>query len=97
MNRCMANEHLAAELLHARDAVRVIANPSHYGFDLGLGRAYQIRGAWYTTAYRIRLISRVLAVGGGARRRVQSPSEGRHKPAIQIACRLRKTERFPSS
>jgi 2-keto-4-pentenoate hydratase len=42
MNRRLANEHLAAELLQARDAVRVIANPSHYGFDLNLGRAYQI-------------------------------------------------------
>ena len=30
----------------------------------------------------------------GARRRVQSPSEGRQNPAIQIACQSRKTDRF---
>ncbi len=42
MNRREANEKLVAELLQARDAVRLAANPSHCGFDLPLGRAYQI-------------------------------------------------------
>ncbi len=42
MNRREANEQLAAELLQARDAVRLAANPSHFGLDLTLGRAYQI-------------------------------------------------------
>ncbi len=42
MNRREANERLVAELLQARDAVRRTLNPSHFGFDLTLGRAYQI-------------------------------------------------------
>ena len=42
MNRRMANEQCAAELLQARDAVRVVANPSHIGFDLSLGRATRL-------------------------------------------------------
>src|SRR5689334_2291851 len=42
MNRREANEKLVAELLQARDAGRLAANPSHFGFDLTLGRAYQI-------------------------------------------------------
>jgi 2-oxo-3-hexenedioate decarboxylase len=42
MNRREANEHVVAELLRARDAVQLTANPSHFGFDLTLGRAYQI-------------------------------------------------------
>ena len=42
MNRREANEQLVAELLQARDAVRLAANPSHFGFDLTLGQAYQI-------------------------------------------------------
>jgi 2-oxo-3-hexenedioate decarboxylase len=42
MNRREANERNVAELLQARDAVRRTLNPSHFGFDLTLGRAYQI-------------------------------------------------------
>jgi 2-keto-4-pentenoate hydratase len=42
MNRREANEQFVAELLQARDAVRIAPNPSHFGFDLTLGRAYQI-------------------------------------------------------
>ena len=42
MNCREANERLVAELLRARDAVRRTPNPSHFGFDLPLGRAYQI-------------------------------------------------------
>jgi 2-oxo-3-hexenedioate decarboxylase len=42
MNRREANERLVAELLQARDTVRLTANPTHFGFDLPLGRAYQI-------------------------------------------------------
>jgi 2-oxo-3-hexenedioate decarboxylase len=42
MNRREANTQLIEELLQARDAVRLAANPAHFGFDLPLGRAYQI-------------------------------------------------------
>jgi 2-oxo-3-hexenedioate decarboxylase len=42
MNRREVNERLVAELLQARDAARLVPNPSHFGFDLPLGRAYQI-------------------------------------------------------
>jgi 2-keto-4-pentenoate hydratase len=42
MNRREANERLVEELLQARDATRLAPNPSHFGFDLTLGRAYQI-------------------------------------------------------
>jgi 2-oxo-3-hexenedioate decarboxylase len=42
MNRREANQRLVEELLQARDAVRLALNPSHFGFGLTLGRAYQI-------------------------------------------------------
>ena len=42
MNRREANEWLVVELLQARDAARLAPNPSHFGFDLTLARAYQI-------------------------------------------------------
>jgi 2-oxo-3-hexenedioate decarboxylase len=42
MNRRESNDVLVEELLQARDGVRLAANPSHFGFDLTLGRAYQI-------------------------------------------------------
>jgi 2-oxo-3-hexenedioate decarboxylase len=42
MNRREANEQFVTELLQARDAVRLAPNPSHFGFELPLGRAYQI-------------------------------------------------------
>ena len=55
MNRREANEQLAAQLLQARDAVRLAANPSHFGFDLTVGRGYQIGRALHE-----RLVSRGL-------------------------------------
>lgn len=42
MNRREANERLVAELMQARDAARLATNPSHSGFELTLGRGYQI-------------------------------------------------------
>src|SRR5262249_5466638 len=42
MNRREADQRLVEELLQARDAVRLTLNPSHFGFGLTLGRAYQI-------------------------------------------------------
>jgi 2-oxo-3-hexenedioate decarboxylase len=42
MNHLEANERLVAELLQARDAVRLAPNPSHLGPDFTLERAYQV-------------------------------------------------------
>jgi 2-keto-4-pentenoate hydratase len=42
VSRRLANEWLAGQLLQARDGAHFAPTPSHFGFELSLGRAYQI-------------------------------------------------------